>query len=100
MVVQVVVHLERVPSEGVSWWAESPDLPGFSAAAPALVVLRALCVQTLHEMAEERPELLGAEIEWHLAATPSSSEGVAVSPDGEPHSQGAPDFERILEQVG
>lgn len=35
----LVVHLDEADGEAV-WWAESPDLPGFSAAAPTLAELR------------------------------------------------------------
>jgi len=36
--VRVVVHLEANPDSptGITWWAESPDVSGFTAAAPSL----------------------------------------------------------------
>lgn len=35
------MHLEEADGEAV-WWANSPDLPGFTAAAPSLADLREL----------------------------------------------------------
>jgi hypothetical protein len=35
MNVRLYVHVESTPS-GPTWWAESPELPGFSAAASSL----------------------------------------------------------------
>lgn len=43
--VTVLFHLE----DGV-WWAESPDVPGMTAAAAALVETRALVVEALDEL--------------------------------------------------
>jgi len=36
--IDLLIHLEQVPDPdpGFVWWAESPDLPGFSAAADHL----------------------------------------------------------------
>jgi len=34
--VQIIVHMETTSPTDVSWWAESPDVPGFTAAAPSL----------------------------------------------------------------
>jgi hypothetical protein len=36
---ELTIHLEDVDGE-VVWWADSPDVPGFSAAAPSLEELR------------------------------------------------------------
>jgi hypothetical protein len=63
--VQVVVHLELTDDEFV-WWADSPDVPGFSAAAPRL-----------KQLENEVDRLLRSEvgrsidIEWSLASDPS-----------------------------
>ncbi len=38
--VRVLLHLEATDDGGVVWWAESGDVPGFTAAAPELVELR------------------------------------------------------------
>ena len=38
--VRVLLHLEATDDGGVAWWAESDDVPGFTAAAPELVELR------------------------------------------------------------
>jgi predicted RNase H-like HicB family nuclease len=39
----LMIHLERADTEtGVVWWADSPDLPGFAAAADTLAELREL----------------------------------------------------------
>lgn len=46
MTVELLIHLEAADGEAV-WWAESPDAPGFTAAAPDLAELRARCAEAL-----------------------------------------------------
>lgn len=48
MIVQVMVHLERVDG-AVVYWAESPDVPGFTATADSLSELRIIARQVLRE---------------------------------------------------
>lgn len=44
----MVIHLENADGEAV-WWAESPQAPGFTAAAETLRELRALAYPALRE---------------------------------------------------
>jgi predicted RNase H-like HicB family nuclease len=46
---ELTIHLEAVEGE-VVWWADSPDVPGFSAAAPSLVELRERATAALEEI--------------------------------------------------
>lgn len=46
---ELTIHLESVDDE-VVWWADSPDVPGFSAAAPSLVELRERASAALEEI--------------------------------------------------
>ena len=43
MPVRVVLHLEKLDEGGTAWWAESPDLPAFSASDVSLQRLADLC---------------------------------------------------------
>ena len=54
MDVTLLLHLELVDGEH-AWWAESDDVPGFTAAAPTLAELRERAHAALHD-------LLGAEV--------------------------------------
>jgi hypothetical protein len=47
--IELVIHIEAADGEAV-WWAESPDVPGFSAAAPTLVELRERSIAALSEL--------------------------------------------------
>lgn len=42
-------HVESSP-EGAVWWAESPDVQGFTAAAPSLAELRDRCRDALNDI--------------------------------------------------
>lgn len=46
---ELTIHLEGVDGE-VVWWADSPDVPGFSAAAPNLIALRERATAALEEI--------------------------------------------------
>ena len=48
MNVMLIIHLEADGHEAV-WWAESPDVAGFSAAAPTLGELRELVVEGIEK---------------------------------------------------
>lgn len=51
MEIKILVHGELIPESGaVSWWAEAPDLPGFSAAAATLVELRELAESSVRHI--------------------------------------------------
>lgn len=47
---ELVIHLEGADSEAV-WWAESPQMPGFSAAAPTLSELRTQAYRAIRGVA-------------------------------------------------
>ena len=66
LIVRVVLHMEPLDSGATSWWAESPDLAGFSAAADSLVELRGLCTEAVHEIAAEDGLEVG-RIAWSFA---------------------------------
>ena len=61
-VVELIIHLDDVDGE-VVWWAESPGVEGFSAAAPTLAGLRetalAALVETLGGPVELVEKLVG-----------------------------------------
>ena len=46
--VELYVHLV-LAADGVCWWAESDDLPGFSAAAGTLAEMRRRAIEVLDE---------------------------------------------------
>jgi len=49
MNVELIIHLEADGAEAV-WWAESPDVAGFSAAAPTLAELRQMAVEGIEKV--------------------------------------------------
>lgn len=84
MPVTVLIHAELIEGPKLSWWAESPDVPGFSAAAETLVELRGLTSQTLRDLAEDRgedPETV--EIRWEMLPPEPASQGADVGPTGD-----------------
>lgn len=46
---ELMIHLEHAEGEAV-WWADSPDAPGFSAAASSLIELRERATAALEEI--------------------------------------------------
>ncbi|HET9732098.1 MAG TPA: hypothetical protein VFP54_05430 [Acidimicrobiales bacterium] len=59
MHVRLIVHLERVPDqpEEFVWWAETDQVPGFSAAAGHLPTLLERAKAALTEFIGDEPEL-------------------------------------------
>ncbi len=55
MAVRLLVHLEPFGGRKI-WWAESPDIPGFSASDATLKDLLTRSSWTLADIAEERGE--------------------------------------------
>ena len=49
MQIELIVHLEQGEPSAVSWWAESADVPGFSAFADSLADLRTLAHESLRD---------------------------------------------------
>jgi predicted RNase H-like HicB family nuclease len=47
--VELVIHIEAADGEAV-WWAESPEVPGFSVAAPTLAEMRERATAALNEL--------------------------------------------------
>jgi predicted RNase H-like HicB family nuclease len=45
----LIIHLDNADGE-VVWWAESPEAPGFTAAASSLVELRELALNGLRDL--------------------------------------------------
>jgi predicted RNase H-like HicB family nuclease len=68
--VELVIHLEPAGEESV-WWAESPDVEGFSAAAPTLAELRVQATAALRDIVgrkfELRERLVGGEVQPMVA---------------------------------
>ena len=58
MDVTLLVHQEA-GDQGVVWWAESPEVPGFSATDVSLDGLRARARDALRDIAADRGEGLG-----------------------------------------
>lgn len=52
MDVRLLVHLERQAGDGI-WWAEAPQVPGFSVAADSLVELQGLAKWALADILRE-----------------------------------------------
>lgn len=70
MSVCLLVHVERVGDDASPpfvWWAESPDLPGFSAAEDYLPALIESCRRALAEL---RP---GEDVTFRLDAPPPAT---------------------------
>jgi predicted RNase H-like HicB family nuclease len=86
--VDILIHAEEVSGSELSWWAEAPDVPGFSAAANRLVELRQLVSQSLGEIAEDRGETRDSvEIRYTMLPPEPASEGPSVDrTDGVPTS--------------
>lgn len=66
MNVELVIHLDSADDQAV-WWAESDDVPGFSASADSLVELRrrahAAIGEIVGEPARIRERLVGVALE-------------------------------------
>jgi hypothetical protein len=77
---ELVIHLEGGDGE-VVWWAESPQIPGFSAAAPTLKELRERAYRALREIAGPGPI-----VERLSAADSGSTVGADVDTPGGEHS--------------
>ncbi len=61
MTIHLIMHLEAFEIDGlreVAWWAESPDVPGFSAAAPTVVRLRSSALEALVDHLGYRPDVV------------------------------------------
>jgi predicted RNase H-like HicB family nuclease len=51
MDVRLLIHLDRLDDEQRAvWWAESPDVPGFSAVGDTLRELRSCSISALEEI--------------------------------------------------
>ena len=48
--IELVYHLEKVDAGSVAWWIESPDVPGFYAAADSVAEARANALAALQEL--------------------------------------------------
>lgn len=86
MDVRVVLHLEPAGDAGMVWWAESPDVPGFSATDAGLNELVNICEAALADIASDIGAL-PVVIQWHFAS-PVSSEGPEISDRDQSRSLG------------
>jgi hypothetical protein len=82
--VKIRIHLENVmePSSRLVWWAESDDVPGFSALADDLNELLVRCDISVADILSEagRPP---AELEYELVSDlPEASAPVSFVPTG------------------
>lgn len=75
MRVEVQLHLEAVPDEGFVWWAESPDVSGFSAAASHLPELLERCDSALSEILDD-----SLEIAYRMVSLDSLPRGADLEP--------------------
>jgi hypothetical protein len=75
--IRLVIHLQELSEDGsLVWWAESPDLPGFSASD---VELQSLLVRTRWAVDEAYPELAGPEFTYEVASEPPTNMGEPVT---------------------
>jgi predicted RNase H-like HicB family nuclease len=72
MEITVELHVEPVEG-GVSWWAESEQLPGVSAAGDSLSELREMLAEILDDLSEERGEPI-VIVSEHLSDAVEDSE--------------------------
>jgi predicted RNase H-like HicB family nuclease len=56
MSVELIIHHEAAGDDAV-WWAESPDLAGFTAAAPSLAELRRRVLAALADVEDRAVKL-------------------------------------------
>lgn len=56
--IELHLHLEPTGAGEVAWWADSPDVAGFSAAAPTLAELRSRATAALREAVGRDVELV------------------------------------------
>lgn len=69
MVVEMLIHLEAADGAAV-WWAEVPELPGFSAAADTLAELRAQARAAIDEIVRDQGQVVGAVAERLAGVVP------------------------------
>ena len=92
MDVQLVIHLERADRD-IVWWAETDDVPGFSAAADTLVDMRAHALAALAEIAAEQGETLGRVTERLVGEAAVRSANPAPAPsETDAYQHQAPTF--------
>ena len=75
----VIVHAEPGRDDRLIWWAESPDLAGFSAAGDTLTELRIVAEHAVRELSADRiGASVACDIAWRFASK-SSTDGDAVT---------------------
>jgi hypothetical protein len=92
--VQVILHLELTPDLARLWWAESPEIPGFSATASSVPELTRLTIEALDDIARERGDADGATCSWLLAGaleinSGSGQRAITTGSDETPAAAGA-----------
>jgi hypothetical protein len=58
MRVELILHLETTDTGEIVWWADSPDVAGFSAAAPTLVALRERATAALRDLVSSEVKIV------------------------------------------
>lgn len=87
MAIRLLVHLEPSGDQQV-WWAESPDVPGFSASDATLKDLLARSTWALAEITEERGEdPASMDLVYQLVGTVGSDNPTVAEVEPAPEAQ-------------
>lgn len=87
MAIRLLVHLEPAGDQQV-WWAESPDVPGFSASDATLRDLLARSSWALTEIAEERgDDPTSVDVVYELVGTIGSDNPGSADVKPQPQAQ-------------
>jgi hypothetical protein len=86
---QLVIHFDIANGQEV-WWAESPDVPGFTASAETLLELRAGIAAVLGDISKDVGEEVRFGTEVLADVATGLPEPVLVESDQAPDSVGQP----------
>lgn len=87
MAIRLLVHLEAAGDQQV-WWAESPDVPGFSASDGTLRDLLARSSWAMTEIAEERgDDPASVDLVYQLVGTVRSDNPISADVEPWPQAQ-------------
>ena len=86
MTIRLLIHLEPAGDRQL-WWAESPDLPGFSASEDTLRDLLARANWAISEIAEESGVGPMVDVTYELVGTSGSDNPGSTDIDAEPLPQ-------------
>jgi hypothetical protein len=82
MEVRLWIHAEPAES-GLTWWIESPDIPGFSGTGEDLVDARVRSELAIQELLRDRGVDEAVSFAYELVAPETPSEGLRVERTGE-----------------